>query len=75
LEIAVKRYREYLPELWRAGGSNGQDCVWCCELQFRRQMLGQSSRRSLPEEVIFPLGGFDTDAYTKETTVRICYNR
>ena len=41
LEILVKRYRDYLPEVWRAGGWNGEDRVWRCEFQFRREVLGQ----------------------------------
>lgn len=49
LEILIKRYRPYLPELWKAGGWDGEAPVWRLEFQFRREVLGQKGLRLFPQ--------------------------
>ena len=49
LEIRVKRYRAYLPELWKLAGWDGEQAVWRLEFQLRGEVLGQKGLKGFPQ--------------------------
>ena len=64
LEILIKRFRAYLPELWELAGWDGEQAVWRLEFQVRRELLGQQGLKSFPQ-VMENLNGLWSYAVTE----------